>query len=50
MLNKHKQPVMYSLVFGEGVMNDAVAVVLLGASMKLDETAVLSLPTAVAFV
>lgn len=32
MLSKDHAPLLYSLLFGEGVVNDATAIVLLGAS------------------
>ncbi|KAM3267374.1 hypothetical protein P3S67_032424 [Capsicum chacoense] len=36
VLNQDEMPLLYSLVFGEGVVNDATAVVLFNAIQKLD--------------
>ncbi|MCD9645453.1 Sodium/hydrogen exchanger 3 [Datura stramonium] len=36
VLNQDKTPLLYSLVFGEGVVNDATSVVLFNAIQKLD--------------
>ena len=35
-MDRRAYPVLYSLVFGEGILNDAVAVALLGAVARLD--------------
>lgn len=36
ILNQDEMPLLYSLVFGEGVVNDATSVVLFNAIQKLD--------------
>lgn len=36
MLNQDETPLLYSLVFGEGVVNDATSVVLFNAIQKFD--------------
>ena len=36
MLNQDETPLLYSLVFGEGVVNDATSVVLFNAIENLD--------------
>lgn len=36
MLNQDETPFLYSLVFGEGVVNDATSVVLFNAIQKFD--------------
>jgi NhaP-type Na+/H+ or K+/H+ antiporter len=36
VLNQDAQPLLYSLVFGEGVVNDATSVVLFNAIQNLD--------------
>ena len=36
MLNQNETPLLYSLVFGEGVVNDATSVVLFNAITKFD--------------
>jgi hypothetical protein len=38
VLDQDANPILYSLVFGEGVVNDATAIVLLGAVQKLSES------------
>lgn len=38
MLNQDETPLLYSLVFGEGVVNDATSVVLFNAIQKFDLT------------
>lgn len=36
VLNQEETPLLYSLVFGEGVVNDAASVVFLNAIQKFD--------------
>lgn len=36
MLNQDEAPLLYSLVFGEGVVNDATSVVLFNAIQNID--------------
>lgn len=36
VLNQEETPLLYSLVFGEGVVNDATSVVLFNAIQKFD--------------
>lgn len=38
MLNQEETPLLYSLVFGEGVVNDATSVVLFNAIQRFDLT------------
>lgn len=38
MLNQDETPLLYSLVFGEGVVNDATSVVLFNAIQRFDLT------------
>lgn len=38
MLNQDETPLLYSLVFGEGVVNDATSVVLFNAIQSFDLT------------
>jgi hypothetical protein len=38
IMDRRSYPVLYSLVFGEGILNDAVAVALLGAVAQLDNS------------
>lgn len=40
ILNQDETPLLYSLVFGEGVVNDATSVVLFNAIQSLDLTKV----------
>lgn len=46
MLNQDETPLLYSLVFGEGVVNDATSVVLFNAVQSFDLS---NISTAIAF-
>lgn len=45
VLHQDETPLLYSLVFGEGVVNDATSVVLFNAIQKMDVTRLNSMTT-----
>lgn len=48
VLDQDAQPVLFSLVFGEGVVNDATSLVLLSAVQKMSRSSQLDVDTMLA--